>query len=119
MVHLLFLAIGGIIVGLIGGMLGIGGGALLVPLFTYMFKIPIQQAIGTSLVVIIPTALCSSMVHFSHGNVLPKVALSILAFTILGGIIGAHLVPHIPAAVLKKIFALFLSLIAVKMFFYG
>ncbi|MBU1864094.1 MAG: sulfite exporter TauE/SafE family protein [Candidatus Omnitrophica bacterium] len=119
MTQLVFIVLAGFFIGVTSGVLGIGGGAILVPLLIYGFKLTMNQAVGTSLAVIIPTALCAGFVHFQHGNVSLKIFLSLFIFTILGGIVGAHLANLLPAAILKRIFALFLGAIAVKMFFYS
>lgn len=112
---ILLLILGGLLVGIIGGLLGIGGGVLLVPLLVYGFKLPIHQAIGTSLVVIIPTAISGSLVHISHSHVVFKYVLYLVVFTILGSFLGAQCAQFLPAPVLKKIFAIFLFVIAFKM----
>jgi len=115
----IFIIIGGFIAGFASGILGIGGGVLLVPLLIYGFKLEVHQAIGTSLAVIIPTALFGSLVHYYHGNVMIRFVFSLFIFTIIGSILGSHFASLLPAATLKKIFAVFLGGIAIKMFFYG
>lgn len=117
MVQFLLFAFAGLVVGMTSGLLGIGGGTLLVPLFVYGFKLPIQQAIGTSLCIIVPTALFSSLVHYHNGNIAFKLVLSLFVFAIIGGMVGAHLVNIVPAVALKKSFAVFLGIAAIKMFF--
>lgn len=116
MLQILLLGIGGIIVGIVAGLLGLGGGVLLVPLLAFAFKLDIHTAIGTSLLVIVPTALCSAMTHWHLGNISVKSALAIAVFTIIGGFLGAHLAVYLPSSVLKKIFAIFMLVIAIKMF---
>jgi len=116
MPHVLVLAICGLIIGILSGLLGVGGGFVLVPILVYFFHISMHQAIGTSLVIIIPTALCASLIHFQNGNVSFKMAGSLVIFTIIGGLIGAYFAGMLPAALLKKVFAIVLAVIAVKMF---
>ncbi len=62
--------------GFLAGLLGIGGGIILVPLFLWAFEsagfapeVLVHTALGTSLAVIIPTALSSTLGHRKHGNV--------------------------------------------------
>ena len=119
MPQLMLTACAGIVVGIMSGLLGIGGGSIIVPVLVYLFKINIHQAIGTSLLIIIPTAICGSLVHVQHGNVLVKVALGIMLFSIVGSFVGSHLVVLLPVPVLKKIFGIFLAIIAVKMIFFS
>jgi len=116
MPYILTLSLCGLLVGILSGLLGIGGGVLLVPILLFVFKVEMHQAIGTSLAVIIPTAFFASYVHFQHGNVSIKIVLGLCVFTIIGGIIGANLSSLLPATILKKVFAVFLVLIAIKMF---
>ena len=116
MPHILFIIIGGLIIGISSGLLGIGGGVVLVPFLLFICKLPMHQAVGSSLAIIIPTAICAGLVHYHNNNISVKIVLSLFVFTIIGGIIGAHLANVFPASVLKKIFAVFLMLIAVKMF---
>ena len=104
MTQILVLALAGLVVGFSSGLLGIGGGVVLVPILLFVFKLEMHIAIGTSLAIIIPTALCSSIVHYTHGNVALKVVLSMFIFTIIGGFIGAHCAHILPASTLKKIF---------------
>jgi len=89
--HLLFYVLGGLAVGMVSGMLGIGGGIILVPLCLYAFKLSMHQAVGTSLGVIVPTALCAALVHYSHGNVIVPVVLKLFVFALVGGFLGAHI----------------------------
>ena len=76
MIQYLLIILGGLFAGFASGLLGIGGGVLLVPLLLYGFKLDIHQAIGTSLAIIIPTAIFGSLVHFHYGNVSFKFVLS-------------------------------------------
>ena len=119
MYEIVCIIVGGLITGLASGLLGIGGGVLLVPLLMYVFKVDIHHAIGTSLAIIIPTAIVGSLVHFRHGNVEIKFVLMLFLFTIIGSILGAYLAGFLPAVTLKRVFAVFLFGIAIKMFFFG
>ena len=119
MYELLLIILGGLITGFASGLLGIGGGALLVPVLMYGFKLDIHHAIGTSLAIIIPTAIVGCLVHFRHGNIEIKIFLTLFLFTIIGSILGAHLAGILPAVTLKRVFAIFLFGIAIKMFFFG
>ncbi len=106
--------ISGITVGLLSGLVGIGGGVVLVPLLLYVFKVDMHVAAGTSLAIIIPTAISGVVGHLSHGNVSWKLALIITIGAIAGSFLGAWMANILPAASLKKIFAFLLLLISIK-----
>jgi len=106
-----------LIAGLIGlaggvssGLFGVGGGLVMVPAMVYLMQMNIKTAIGTSLVVIIPTALTGALKHHQLGNIDWKVAASLIPMAIIGGFIGAALTKHLPAEMLKKLFGGFIIL---------
>ena len=59
----------GLAAGILSGLLGVGGGIIIVPALTMFMGFDIKQAIGTSLAIIIPTALSGAVVHYTSGNV--------------------------------------------------
>jgi len=107
----------GVVTGMVSGLLGVGGGLLMVPIFTYVFKMDIHKAIGTSLAVIVPIALVGSFRHFLSGNVEMKSLAFFIGAALIGGWLGATLASSLPVPVLKKIFATFLVFVAFQMFF--
>lgn len=106
----------GVLTGMVSGLLGVGGGLLMVPIFTYIFKMEMPRAIGTSLAVIVPIALVGSFKHFLSGNVELKNLAFFIVAALVGGWLGATLVSVLPIPVLKKLFAVFLVCVAVHMF---
>lgn len=99
----------GVGVGILGGMLGIGGGVVLVPGLILLFGFTQAEAQGTSLAVMIPPiGLFAAMVYYQHGFIrLPVVGLIALGFMI-GALMGAKLVPHIPVSTLRIVFGFLL-----------
>ncbi|HHT26935.1 MAG TPA: sulfite exporter TauE/SafE family protein [Firmicutes bacterium] len=114
MAHLAMALVSGLTVGLLSGLVGIGGGVLLVPILLYIFKLDAHLAAGTSLAIVIPTAIVGSIVHFSKGTIDWPLALLIAVGSIVGSLLGAWLGPHVPAETLKKIFAVVLVVVTVK-----
>lgn len=108
----------GIIAGVLSGLLGIGGGTVLVPLFLYILKMDIHVATGTSLAVIIPTALIGTWAHFRAGQVDWKVALVVAILAALGSYAGVKLNVMLPSLVVQRIFAVFLFFVAFQLFFF-
>jgi hypothetical protein len=110
--------LGGLFVGILSGMFGIGGGVVLVPLLHYAVKQDMYSAVGTSLLIIVPTALVGALTHKSLGSLINNKAVLIIALTaIIGGLLGSYFSHVISENYLRKSFSLLLIVIAVKMFF--
>jgi uncharacterized membrane protein YfcA len=86
MVMFLVAALIGIVVGILSGLLGIGGGTLMVPVFRLLLGLNPLMATGTSLFTIIPTSLAGLAKHIQGHTAVPKLGL-------LCGIAGACLSP--------------------------
>jgi uncharacterized membrane protein YfcA len=108
----------GLVSGVASGLFGVGGGIVMVPAMMFFMGVPIKTAVGTSLAVIIPTALMGTYKHFSQGNVDWKLALSLAPMAILGGYSGAWLTKVIAADDLKKAFGGFLVLVGLRLLFF-
>lgn len=114
----LIAAIIGLVGGVSSGLFGVGGGVVMVPamlFFTALAMRDTQQAVGTSLIVIIPTALIGAFKHKSLGNINWPVALMLVPGAILGGYLGAHLTQGISSDNLKRLFGGFLILVGCKL----
>ncbi len=102
----------GLAVGLLTGLVGVGGGFAIVPALVLLAKLPMKQAIGTSLLIIIANSITGFLGYLGH------VALDwhlIISFTFaagLGTIPGAYLARYIPAQKLQKSFGYFLLAVA-------
>jgi len=97
----------GLVSGLASGLFGVGGGIVMVPAMVLLLSPPvrdIKQAVGTSLAVIIPTALVGTFKHFTQGNVEWRVALTLAPLALVGGYTGAWLTTQLSAAQLKRAF---------------
>jgi len=107
----------GIVSGIASGLFGVGGGIVMVPAMVFFLKMDIKVAVGTSLAVIIPTALMGTYKHLSLGNVDWKVALSLAPTAVLGGYVGAWLTTHISSGNLKRAFGGFIILVGFRLLF--
>jgi len=105
----------GFIAGTLSSLLGIGGGIVLVPGMVFLLDLPIKKAIGTSLAIIIPTALMGVYQHTTYGNVNWRWVFLITIGSISGAYIGALLGRFIPVDILKKVFAILIVIVAVKL----
>jgi uncharacterized membrane protein YfcA len=103
--------------GVASGLFGVGGGIVMVPAMVYLLGTNIKTAVGTSLVVIIPTAITGSLKHYQLGNINWRIAASLIPLAIVGGFIGAALTKPLPAETLKKLFGGFMILAGLRLLF--
>ncbi len=110
----------GLVTGAVGGMLGIGGALILIPALVYFVGFSQHEAIGTSLAVMLPPiGLFAAYNYYKAGQVNIKYALIIAAAFMIGSYFTSKLALKIPEDIIRKIFGVFLFLIALKMFFQG
>src|SRR5262245_45907802 len=102
--HYVIAAFIGLVAGVTSGLFGVGGGIVMVPAMFYVLKVDIKTAIGTSLVVIIPTAIAGMFKHQQLGNIDWRVAGSLVPLAIAGGFLGAYWAGQLDAVLLKKLF---------------
>src|SRR5690606_23052900 len=103
-------AIIGLFSGVTSGLFGVGGGIVMVPAMVYLLSPPIRdikQAVGTSLVVIIPTALMGSFKHFQQGNIEWRTVAGLVPMAIVGSYLGAWLTTQLSTDALKRSFGAF------------
>ena len=106
----------GLIAGYLSGLIGIGGGVIILPFLVCFVGLPIHTAIGTSLLVIAPTALIAAITHFKAGKVDVTYALIILSVSLIAAVFGAKTAIRLPADVIRKSVAIILLLVSIKMF---
>ncbi|MEN6329259.1 MAG: sulfite exporter TauE/SafE family protein [Methanobacteriaceae archaeon] len=107
-VYLLILALTGVLVGFTSGLLGVGGGFIMGPVQFFLLvalgvdpTLAIRVAFGTSLAVILPTAISGAWGHNRRGAVLLKPALLLGSTGFVGGIIGAFIATNSPVQFLR------------------
>jgi uncharacterized membrane protein YfcA len=113
---LLWLALGGVIVGIGASFTGLGGGFLVVPLLL-LLGYPAQKAVGTSFLAIVVISLSALVAHNKLANVDFRVGLMLGIGGIAGAQIGARLLEHVSTASFKRIFAAVLVGLAGYLFF--
>lgn len=114
----------GSVAGYMAGLLGIGGGAILVPVLfqTFIFlgldeAHQMHAAVATSLTIIVLTSIQSGRIHYKKDAVDMTVVRQWVPFLIIGVVSGALLAGYFNAEVLKIIFAILTFLIALNMMF--
>jgi uncharacterized membrane protein YfcA len=105
----------GLIAGVGSGLLGIGGGAVMVPAMVVLLGLSQHVAQGTSLVVIIPTAVSGSITHFRMGNVRLRTAAWLSLGGIVGAVAGALAALATPDEVLRLLFGGYLAFTGSRM----
>jgi uncharacterized protein len=116
------LALLGVAVGFIAGLLGIGGAMLMVPALTIMLTArgyPVEytakMAVATSLATICFTSLSSLRAHSQRGAVLWPVVRVLAPGIVIGSLLGAHIAVALPGKVLGMVFAVFITFSATQM----
>ncbi|MGB6760296.1 MAG: sulfite exporter TauE/SafE family protein [Xanthobacteraceae bacterium] len=122
----LAIVVGGVITGLLAGLFGIGGGAVIVPVLYEVFTVldvpeavRMQLCIGTSIAIILPTTVRSYLAHRIKGLVIPQVIRLWAIPAIVGVICGSLIAAFAPPAVFKIAFVLIAGFIAAKFLFAG
>lgn len=115
--NLLFVGIG-LVAGICGGLFGVGGGVVIVPLLVFAAKFSQKAATGTSLAVfVLPVVLLGAITQWRAGNVNVKASVLVALGLFVGGFIGAQLSIGMSDAVLKRSFAVLLVAVAARLWF--
>jgi uncharacterized protein len=110
-----WLLLTGLLAGFMGGMMGVGGGLVMIPMMVIGLGLTQHNAQGISLaVILLPTALPAVYKYWKAGHVQPDIVLWIAAGFIVGGLAGGTLVQSVNQQVLKKIFGVFLMIVSIK-----
>ncbi len=99
-------------VGLLTGVLGVGGGFLVVPALVMLVGLPVQMAVGTSLVVIAMNSLAGFLGHIGNGSFDLILTLIFAGAGLAGTFAGAKLSQRISSSKLQKAFAWFVIALA-------
>ncbi len=102
--------------GIVGGLFGVGGGALYVPLLMMLCGFDIHMAIGTSFAIVLPVALMGGWQNTLSGMMAWKYVPVMAIFALAGAWLGAKLSLGMDALLLRRLFALFLVGVALKLF---
>lgn len=113
----LVILISGVVVGFLTGLLGVGGGFLIVPALVMLVGLPIQQAVGTSLVIIAMNSIAGLLGHLHGGSLDLRLTVIFIAAGLLGTLAGAKLGKRLPAAFLRQLFAVFVMVLALLLLY--
>lgn len=108
----------GLVAGMLGGMVGIGGGLVIVPALMYFLAFSQHQAQGTSLgLLVLPVAILAVLNYYKSGYVDFRIVGLLAIGFVVGSYFGSKMALSVPQLTLKRIFAVFMILIALKMLF--
>jgi len=114
---LILIAIG-VMAGVFGGIFGVGGAIVMIPAMVYFLGVDQHTAQGTSLAVMLPPiGLFAAYNYYKAGQVNIWYAMIIAFSFMIGGYFGSKIALNLPEQLMKKVFAVFLILTALKLFF--
>jgi uncharacterized protein len=116
--HAAGLVLLGILAGVLSGLTGLGGGVIIVPALIYLFRYSVHLAQGTTLALLVPPiGLLAAWNYYQKGYVdIPAAALIAVSF-VIGSLFASRFAVSLPEAVLRRIFAVVLGIVALEMFF--
>ncbi len=103
------------LVGIISSMIGVGGGFLIVPILVLIYAISTHLAVGTSVVMIVFTALSSTFAYARQRRIDYSLGSILATGSIPGAALGAYATSFISPAGLASLFGVFLIIVAVRM----
>jgi uncharacterized protein len=104
----------GLMAGALGGLMGVGGGILLVPLLVHVLGVGQHEAHGTSLAFVTVTAIVAAAIYFHQGNLDAVLALFLSLGAVVGVLIGAALARRMTARRLRQAFGVLILVTAVR-----
>lgn len=115
---ILLLVIIGIAAGVLGGLVGVGGGIIIVPSLIYFLHFTQKNAQGTSLgLLLLPVGILGVLQYYKEGYVDFKIVSILSLGFLLGSYLGSKIALNLPQETVKKIFAILMLVISIKMLF--
>jgi len=103
------------VAGNVSGLLGVGGGAIKVPVMNLLMGMPLRAAIATSNLMIGVTAATGALIFFGRGLVEPRYAVPTALGILVGAQLGPRLSGRVSTGVLRRIFEVLIAVLAVQM----
>lgn len=110
----------GLLAGILSGLVGVGGGIIMVPLFIFFLGLSQHNAQGLSLAVMLPPVTFLAVYNYhkaGSGSIDWRVALIVAVLFIIGGFIGSKIALQIDQRSLKKLFGFVMLIVAIKLIF--
>jgi uncharacterized protein len=114
----LILIVIGLMAGVFGGIFGIGGAIIMIPAMVYFLGVDQHTAQGTSLAVMLPPiGLFAAYNYYKAGQVNLWYAVIIAVSFMIGGYVGSKIALNLPEHIMKKVFGIFLIIMALRLIF--
>lgn len=107
----------GIFTGFFNGLFGSGGGTIVVPAMNHLLNIEPRKAHATALAVILPLTIVSIFVYYRQGLFDLNLTIKIATVGMIGGYLGAKALKKLSNTWIRKIFAVFMMIGALRMLF--
>lgn len=101
--------------GLSSGLLGIGGGALIVPILNIAAGLPMHVAVATSMFIMIFTSIAGVTTHLLLGNVRLEYSIYIAIGVVLGAQLGAKIAKKVSGKLLSTVFSMVLIIVSIRL----
>src|SRR5436190_21227021 len=109
----------GIAAGILGGLVGVGGGIIIVPCLVYFLGFTQKTAQGTSLgLIMLPVGILGVLQYYKQGHVDFRVVGILAVGFLAGSYFGSKISLSLPQDTVKKVFAILMVVIAIKMLFF-
>jgi uncharacterized membrane protein YfcA len=116
---ILVLIILGLVAGILSGLVGVGGGIIMVPAMVLFLGFTQKQAQGTSLgIMLLPVGILAVIQYYKQGYINFNTVFIISAAFVVGGFLGSKLALNLSDDKMKKVFAIVLLLVSLKMLFF-
>lgn len=111
--HPIYIFLQGLFTGFITGLIGAGGGFLIIPALVNFLRMPMKQAVGTSLLIISINSLAGFLFSLDHATIQWNFLLGISGIAILGIIIGSYISTKMSGNNLKPAFGWFILVMGI------
>jgi uncharacterized protein len=116
---ILLLLIVGLVAGILSGLVGVGGGIIMVPALVLFLGFTQKQAQGTSLgIMLLPVGILAVLQYYKQGYINFNTVFIISAAFVIGGFLGSKLALNLSDDKMKKVFAIVLMIVSLKMLFF-
>lgn len=118
-VEIALVLVAGLVVGVVSALFGVGGGILMVPFLVLGLDLSQHTAEGTSLLVIVPTAIVGTVAHFRKGYVQAGTATRLAIGGAIGAVAGALVGLELSGRILRTMFAVLVAIVGARLIYDG